>query len=154
MCRDKRGHPAVHPRTPNIFEDCSKRCFDGLVRDWRRKLHMWDDPEVRPDLLPAGTSLGKRRASKEDTPATSGLNGKIVDTSNSAAEASNKKIRRDDVATVPHLGHNPLSVQAKIDKGGEEELTTRKFVDTCGEGEEEPVPVDFDEQFDDDEDVL
>ena len=31
------------PQTPNIYQVCSKRSFDGQVRKWRRLLHKWDD---------------------------------------------------------------------------------------------------------------
>lgn len=32
------------PRTPDIHKNCSKRSWDGLVRQWRRQLHRWDPP--------------------------------------------------------------------------------------------------------------
>eukprot|EP00899_Mesostigma_viride_P012443 jgi/Mesvir1/2119/Mv16647-RA.1 len=32
------------PATPDKSRGISKRCFDGLVRAWRRKLHQWDEP--------------------------------------------------------------------------------------------------------------
>lgn len=33
---------AVHPRTPDPYEESSKRQFDGRVKAWRRELHKWD----------------------------------------------------------------------------------------------------------------
>ncbi|CAK0781821.1 hypothetical protein CVIRNUC_005479 [Coccomyxa viridis] len=37
-----------HPTTPDIYQICSKRSFDGQVKHWRRDLHKWD-PEVAED---------------------------------------------------------------------------------------------------------
>lgn len=37
---DKRGKEG--PRTPDIFQICSKRSWDGQVRKWRRELHAYD----------------------------------------------------------------------------------------------------------------
>eukprot|EP00892_Ulva_mutabilis_P006534 jgi/Ulvmu1/4252/UM192_0012.1 len=32
------------PQTPDVRTKCSKRCFDGLLRSWRRRLHRYDPP--------------------------------------------------------------------------------------------------------------
>ena len=44
----KRGD---HPWTPNKFQICSKRSWDGPVRKWRRALHKFDpnEPEFNDD---------------------------------------------------------------------------------------------------------
>ncbi|KAJ3056220.1 hypothetical protein HK097_007703 [Rhizophlyctis rosea] len=42
--RQKR-RPRIDPETPDKHSKCSKRCWDGLVRQWRRRLHQWDPPE-------------------------------------------------------------------------------------------------------------
>jgi len=34
------------PNTPPKKHPYSKRCWDGLVRAWRKRLHHWDDPNV------------------------------------------------------------------------------------------------------------
>lgn len=34
------------PQTPDVRTKCSKRCFDGLLRSWRRRLHRYDPPEA------------------------------------------------------------------------------------------------------------
>eukprot|EP00164_Ancoracysta_twista_P000628 GFYU01000833.1.p1 GENE.GFYU01000833.1~~GFYU01000833.1.p1 ORF type:complete len:304 (+),score=90.50 GFYU01000833.1:336-1247(+) len=41
---DKRGRE--DPRTPDIHRVCSKRCFDGQLRKWRRDLHKWDPEDA------------------------------------------------------------------------------------------------------------
>lgn len=33
-----------HPETPDKTLKCSKRGWDGVVRQWRRRLHAWDPP--------------------------------------------------------------------------------------------------------------
>ncbi|TPX65576.1 hypothetical protein SpCBS45565_g05092 [Spizellomyces sp. 'palustris'] len=43
----KRGDP----ETPKKHAKCSKRCWDGLIRHWRRKLHEWDPPEMKEQGL-------------------------------------------------------------------------------------------------------
>lgn len=54
----KRGD---HPWTPNKFQICSKRSWDGQVRKWRRALHKFDpdcedvDPEPEADTENAET---------------------------------------------------------------------------------------------------
>lgn len=37
--------PALPLAAPQL---CSKRAFEGQVKKWRRQLHVWDPPEVRP----------------------------------------------------------------------------------------------------------
>ena len=45
---DRKGED---PQTPDVKTKCSKRCFDGLLRSWRRRLHRYDPPDGE-----AGTS--------------------------------------------------------------------------------------------------
>ncbi len=40
--RNKRR--LVDPHTPDVYKKMSKRAFEGLCREWRRKLHEWDEP--------------------------------------------------------------------------------------------------------------
>jgi len=37
------------PQTPNKYQVCSKRSWDGQIRKWRRMLHKFDPPEVERD---------------------------------------------------------------------------------------------------------
>ncbi|RNA43355.1 proline dehydrogenase mitochondrial isoform X3 [Brachionus plicatilis] len=47
--RQKREHH--YPKTPNKFRKCSRRKFDGLVKKWRKLLHVWDEnPEALKDF--------------------------------------------------------------------------------------------------------
>jgi hypothetical protein len=39
---DRKGED---PQTPDVRTKCSKRCFDGLLRSWRRRLHRYDPPD-------------------------------------------------------------------------------------------------------------
>ncbi|CAF4272823.1 unnamed protein product, partial [Rotaria magnacalcarata] len=32
-----------HPTSPNKYRKCSRRCFDGQLRTWRRNLHQFDE---------------------------------------------------------------------------------------------------------------
>lgn len=47
------------PATPKKDYPYSKRCWDGLVRSWRRKLHEWDSPKVGLELRAAYTNNNK-----------------------------------------------------------------------------------------------
>ena len=42
-CRADRK--SEDPQTPDVRTKCSKRCFDGLLRSWRRRLHRYDPPD-------------------------------------------------------------------------------------------------------------
>lgn len=46
VVRNKRKNSVIHPRTPNPYDDVSKRCFDGQIKAWRRELHKWDNMEM------------------------------------------------------------------------------------------------------------
>lgn len=40
-----------HPKTPNKYQQCSKRSWDGQIRKWRRMLHAFDPPSPNGDML-------------------------------------------------------------------------------------------------------
>ncbi|KAL4421471.1 hypothetical protein ABPG75_010762 [Micractinium tetrahymenae] len=58
--REKRNRK-TDPITPNVYQVCSKRAFEGQVKKWRRMLHSWDPPGQEggePALLPVVADLG------------------------------------------------------------------------------------------------
>lgn len=58
--REKRNRKK-DPSTPDVYQVCSKRAFEGQVKKWRRMLHAWDPPgkeEGEPALLPVVSDLG------------------------------------------------------------------------------------------------
>ncbi len=42
-----------HPTSPNKYRKCSRRCFDGQLRTWRRNLHQFDEDNKQdlPDII-------------------------------------------------------------------------------------------------------
>jgi hypothetical protein len=38
----RQKYNKIHPITPNVKDTMPKRQFDGLVKAWRRQLHVWD----------------------------------------------------------------------------------------------------------------
>lgn len=45
MCRSKRKRE--DPKTPNKYQVCSKRSWDGQIRKWRRMLHFYDPADLK-----------------------------------------------------------------------------------------------------------
>ena len=80
------------PATPQKDYPYSKRCWDGLVRSWRRKLHEWDEPSVALNLRGAYTKNNKDL--KE-----SGLVNKsgevVMFTSSDTSEISDKTVEEE-----------------------------------------------------------
>ena len=42
-----------HPTSPNKYRKCSRRCFDGQLRTWRRNLHQFDEENKNQELTDA-----------------------------------------------------------------------------------------------------
>jgi hypothetical protein len=49
----KKQRRREHPTSPNKYRKCSRRCFDGQLRTWRRNLHQFDENNQQdlPDLI-------------------------------------------------------------------------------------------------------
>eukprot|EP00803_Ostreobium_quekettii_P006851 evm.model.scf_1442.3 EVM.evm.TU.scf_1442.3 scf_1442:15687-18517(-) len=45
--RRKRFRLSCHPETPEKYQTCSKRSFQGQITKWRKLLHWWDEPGHR-----------------------------------------------------------------------------------------------------------
>jgi len=39
----KEQRTTHHPRTPEKYQKCSRRCYDGQIKVWRLLLHAFDD---------------------------------------------------------------------------------------------------------------
>jgi len=49
----KKQRRREHPTSPNKYRKCSRRCFDGQLRTWRRNLHQFDEDNKQdlPDII-------------------------------------------------------------------------------------------------------
>ena len=69
--KEQRGRD--HPRTPDITESVSKRCFDGRVKAWRRALHGWAEAQAEAQATAsAETVLADELEAEPGCPAASG----------------------------------------------------------------------------------
>jgi TPR repeat protein len=129
----------------------SKRGFDGLLKAWRRALHLWDQPDYRPDLSQirkkpraedqdSEVKLGKRKSSSSET--TSG----ITSTSNNADRSASKIMRTEE------------KDGSKSDGKKMEELAEERFDDDYEAAYEKYEKYNLENEVevdvDDDEDVL
>ncbi|CAF0808090.1 unnamed protein product [Adineta steineri] len=50
---NKKQRRRDHPTSPNKYRKCSRRCFDGQLRTWRRNLHQFDENNTQelPDTI-------------------------------------------------------------------------------------------------------
>ncbi|CAF3686830.1 unnamed protein product [Rotaria socialis] len=44
---------SVKKTTPNKYRKCSRRCFDGQLRTWRRRLHQFDEDSKQDTTDPS-----------------------------------------------------------------------------------------------------
>ena len=64
--KDRRGFDKQrHPRTPDPYQVCSKRSYDGQIRKWRRLLHAYDPPEeLGQEIVSTHVARGKTQKDK------------------------------------------------------------------------------------------
>lgn len=67
--RDPQLSLTNHPRTPDIQRECSKRAFDGVVKVWRRQLHLWDDDQPMEEAPEAAVASSAGASSSSAPPA-------------------------------------------------------------------------------------
>ncbi len=121
----------MHPRTPNAYEEMSKRAFDGRIKIWRKALHQWDNSEVRPDLQAASRESKvlswKTMPAEEESESES---KKRKSTDNNREKGSNKELKRNSLEDFS---------EAELQEFGQvkEEEETKKTAQIAEELEEE-----------------
>ena len=81
----------VHPRTPNPYDDISKRCFDGQIKAWRRELHKWDNMEQSLHNSSDAVQTIKVSAATDET-----SDGKLLTNSESEKKIVEEELCQDD----------------------------------------------------------
>lgn len=74
----RRDRLPSDPWTPDIAEPYSKRCFDGKVKDWRRKLHLWENQH--PAEVPGSTTSDATRTDSGECSSASAPSTAVVPT--------------------------------------------------------------------------
>ncbi|XP_063682891.1 uncharacterized protein LOC134817604 [Bolinopsis microptera] len=86
------------PATPRKDYPYSKRCWDGLVRSWRRKLHEWDEPSVALGLRAAYT---KNNKDLKDSGLVNNAGELVMFTSSEPAEETNETPEEEEPVSQP-----------------------------------------------------
>ena len=138
MVSKERSTVEHHPRTPDPYSDISKRCFDGQVRAWRRRLHEWENMESLVKV--------EKTITKYD-----------------AANATEKKVKvqiikplatiqKDEEAEMQNLEEQMWTSTTLKNNSGKDGIATQEPIDNSTNsifGQDLP-----DEVFSDDEDIL
>ncbi|PIK55484.1 Oocyte-specific histone RNA stem-loop-binding protein 2 [Apostichopus japonicus] len=96
----KRGQ---HPSTPNKFQVCSRRSWEGQVRIWRRNLHEWDPNGKRQTKRLLSSDTGSDISSENDHPMdqeVSSLDTSVTSSVSSGLTASHEGSRSASPLTV------------------------------------------------------
>ncbi|KAI9092168.1 histone RNA hairpin-binding protein RNA-binding domain-containing protein [Phlyctochytrium arcticum] len=93
----KRGDP----ETPKKHAKCSKRCWDGLIRHWRRKLHEWDPPEQQQKKKDFESALAHELADSAPS--------RLVDVGPNGREFSNSDYHMSNSYPPPPGPATPMS---------------------------------------------
>jgi len=94
-CRENRKK--TDPWTPDKYTKCSKRCWDGMVRSWRRQLHNWDPIDDNSSKMNSNQSNGaiSLESNKKDILITNNLNQNNLNTINNINQINNSQISTD-----------------------------------------------------------
>ncbi|ORX55261.1 hypothetical protein BCR36DRAFT_410203 [Piromyces finnis] len=73
----KEKRKKTDPWTPDKYTKCSKRCWDGMVRSWRRQLHNWDpvsDDTMKMNIDQTNDTLTMTTFNTNDNSITNNIN--------------------------------------------------------------------------------
>uniref|UniRef100_A0A6U9PF39 Histone RNA hairpin-binding protein RNA-binding domain-containing protein n=1 Tax=Picocystis salinarum TaxID=88271 RepID=A0A6U9PF39_9CHLO len=73
----RKGYP-IDPVTPDINKKCSKRCFDGLLKSWRRQLHKWSPDKDNTPTTEMSLEPALPQPAEETTPSQTIKRAKIA----------------------------------------------------------------------------
>lgn len=105
---------AIHPRTPDPYEESSKRQFDGRVKAWRRDLHKWDVMDNIEKVAVPLNGIANNNKSKEVE------SGEVVENGSSGFGSWAKKV---EPATATVLA--PVQIlSANVKRANKKEDTT------------------------------
>jgi hypothetical protein len=126
--RQHNTRHSIHPITPDQQRVCSKRSWDGLVRQWRRLLHFWDDNSQI--MLKQGNSM----ASLLTTPSThiSSTNSSFIENTPSSITSSvsshSNASYHDERQAFAQLRSAETAALAQLSSGYEDEINATNFV--------------------------